>query len=86
MLTATVNFNDLTCKVYIVNYEDTYIISIPELAFSMQMEDKLTDDEMTEEMIIHLFTLFDESESEAAGEAILSVIKAEQGDNNGYKE
>ena len=86
MLTAAVKFNDISCRVYISNVEDTYIISIPVLAFSMQVDEQLTDDEMMEEIIIHLFTLFDENESKTAGKAILTVIRNEQGDNNGYQE
>ena len=43
MLTV-VKFNDISCRVYISNVEDMYIISIPELAFSMQ-DEQLTDDE-----------------------------------------
>ena len=82
MLTAAVKFNDISCRVYISNVED----SIPELAFSMQVDEQLTDDEMMEEIIIHLFKLFDENESKTAGKAILTVIRNEQGDNNGYQE
>ena len=52
----------------------------------MQVDEQLTDDEMMEEIIIHLFTLFDENESKTAGKAILTVIRNEQGDNNGYQE
>ncbi|CAD2078661.1 hypothetical protein GCM10007275_09070 [Jeotgalicoccus coquinae] len=84
MLTQTVKFNGTDCTVYIAEYEETYIISIPELAFSMQMDNNLSDEEMTDELIIHLFTLLDEDESNDAGEAIQSAIKAEQGENNGY--
>lgn len=85
MLTTTVQFSGTGCTVYIAKYEETYIISIPELAFSMQMKSSLTDEEMAEELIIHLFTLLNEDESEHAKEVILSVIRTGQGDNNGDK-
>lgn len=84
MLTQTVKFNGTNCTAYIAEYKKTYIISIPELAFSMQMDNNLGEEEMADELIIHLFTLLDENESEYAGKAIQSAIKAEQGENNGY--
>lgn len=83
MLTLTVKFNGADCTAYIAEYEQTYIISIPELAFSMQMNNNLRGKEMMDELIIHLFTLLDEDESRCAGEAIQTVISAGQGDNNG---
>lgn len=85
MLTTTVQFSGTVCTVYISEYEKTYIISIPELAFSMQMDNSLGDEEMADELIIHLFTLLDEDDSEHAAKVILSVIRTEQGDNNGNK-
>ena len=51
----------------------------------MQVSSDLTEEEMAEELIIHLFTVLDEDESEEASEAILSVIRTELGENNGYK-
>ncbi|CDZ99215.1 hypothetical protein BN1048_00341 [Jeotgalicoccus saudimassiliensis] len=84
MLTQTIKFNGTDCTAYTAKYEDTYIISIPELGFSMQMDSNQSDEEMTEELIMHLFTLLDEDESSYAAEVIQSAIKAEQGDNNGY--
>ena len=85
MLTTTVQFSGTNCTVYIAEYEETYIISIPELAFSMQMHKSLEDEEIVDELIIHLFTLFEEDESEHAAKVILSVISTEQGGNNGNK-
>lgn len=85
MLTTTVQFSGTNSPVYIADYEGNYIISIPELAFSMQMGNSLGGEEIVDELIIHLFTLLDEDESEHAAKAILSVIRTEQGDNNGNK-
>ncbi len=85
MLTTTVQFSGTNSPVYIAEYEENCIISIPELAFSMQMDNSLGDEEIVDELIIHLFTLLDEEESEHAAKAILSVIRTEQGDNNGNK-
>lgn len=85
MLTTTVQYSGTVSTVYISEYEETYIISIPELAFSMQMDNSLGDEEMADELIIHLFTLLDEDDSEHAAKVILSVIRTEQGDNNGNK-
>ena len=85
MLTTTVQFSGISFTVYIAEFEKSYIISIPELAFSMQMANNLVFEEMADELIIHLFTLLDEEESEHTAKAILSVISTEQGDNNGDK-
>lgn len=85
MLTTTVQFSKTECTVYIAEFEGTYIISIPDLAFSMQIDNSLGDEEISDELIIHLFTLFEEDESEHAAKVILSVISTEQGDNNGNK-
>lgn len=85
MLTTTVQFNGTAFTVYIAEFEGTYIISVPELAFSMQTSNNLAFEEMADELIMHLFTLFDEDDSEHAAEVILSVISTEQGDNNGDK-
>lgn len=85
MLTTTVQFNGTAFTVYIAEFEGTYIISIPELSFSMQMNNSLGDEEMADELVIHLFTLLDEDDSEHAAKVILSVIRTEQGDNNGNK-
>lgn len=83
MQTATIQFKDLSCRVYIAEYEDLYIISIPELAFSMAVERSLTDEEIAEEVVIHLFTICGEADCRTAANVIQSVIKTEQGDNNG---
>lgn len=85
MWTATLKFSGTVFKAYIGTFEETYIISIPELSFSMQVSSDLKEEEMAEELIIHLFTVLDEDESEEASEAILSVIRTELGENNGYK-
>ncbi|MGO1923163.1 MAG: YueH family protein [Jeotgalicoccus sp.] len=85
MLTTTVQFSGTNSPVYIAEYEENYIISIPDLAFSMQVDNSLGGEEIVDELIIHLFTLLDEDESEHAAKAILSVIRTEQGDNNGNK-
>ena len=44
MLTQTVKFNGTDCTAYIAEYKKTYIISIPELAFSMQMDNNLGEE------------------------------------------
>lgn len=75
MLTTTVKFNGADYKVFIIEYENLYIISIPDLSFSMQLENDLKDVEMADEIIIHLFTLLDEEISVAASSQILSVIR-----------
>lgn len=75
MLTTTVTFNGAEYKVFIIEHENLYIISIPDLAFSMQLENDLKDIEMADEIIIHLFTLLDEEISVAASNQILSVIR-----------
>lgn len=85
MLTTTVQFSGTAFTVYIAESEGSYIISIPELAFSMMMDNNLAFEEMADELIIHLFTLLDEDESEHAAKVILSVIRTEQGDNDGDK-
>lgn len=75
MLTVTVTFNRADYKVFIIEHENLYIISIPDLAFSMQLESDLADTEMADEIIIHLFTLLDEESSITVSTQILSVIR-----------
>ena len=75
MLTTTVTFNESEYKVFIIEHENLYIISIPDLAFSMQLENDLGDVEMADEIILHLFTLLNEEISIAVSSKILSVIR-----------
>ncbi|MDW8564539.1 YueH family protein [Staphylococcus shinii] len=63
MKVKKINFNDIQANVYI--YENVvnqlFLIVIPEINWSLEVESTLNEDDMKEELVIHLFTLLDES-------------------------
>ncbi|MGD6885536.1 YueH family protein [Staphylococcus shinii] len=63
MKVKKINFNDIQTNVYI--YENVvnqlFLIAIPEINWSLEVESTLNEDDMKEELVIHLFTLLDES-------------------------
>ncbi|MGJ7586836.1 YueH family protein [Staphylococcus shinii] len=63
MKVKKINFNDIQANVYI--YENVvnqlFLIAIPEINWSLEVESTLNEDDMKEELVIHLFTLLDES-------------------------
>lgn len=63
MKVKKINFNDIQANVYI--YENVVnqllLIAIPEINWSLEVESTLNEDDMKEELVIHLFTLLDES-------------------------
>ena len=63
MKVKKINFNDIQPNVYI--YENVvnqlFLIAIPEINWSLEVESTLNEDDMKEELVIHLFTLLDES-------------------------
>ncbi|MDW8570638.1 YueH family protein [Staphylococcus shinii] len=63
MKVKKINFNDTQANVYI--YENVvnqlFLIAIPEINWSLEVESTLNEDDMKEELVIHLFTLLDES-------------------------
>ena len=59
-------------------YEDTkaeiYLIAIPELNWSLEIDTTLNEDDINDELVIHLFTLLDESTATKIGTDIVRLI------------
>ncbi len=47
-----------------------YLIVIPDLNWSIEIESSLNEDDIKEELVIHLFTLLDESTAEQIADVI----------------
>ncbi len=76
MKIRNINFNNVRSRVYIYeNSEDAlYLIAIPELNWSLEVDITLNEDDLKEEIVIHLFTLIDESLANTIAEDIIERI------------
>ena len=76
MKVKKINFNDIQANVYI--YENVvnqlFLIAIPEINWSLEVESTLNEDDMKEELVIHLFTLLDESTASDFADDIVKWI------------
>ena len=76
MKVKKINFNDIQPNVYI--YENAvnqlFLIAIPEINWSLEVESTLNEDDMKEELVIHLFTLLDESTASRFADDIVKWI------------
>ncbi|MBO3066222.1 YueH family protein [Staphylococcus shinii] len=76
MKVKKINFNDIQPNVYI--YENVvnqlFLIAIPEINWSLEVESTLNEDDMKEELVIHLFTLLDESTATRFADDIVKWI------------
>ncbi|MBF0812667.1 YueH family protein [Staphylococcus xylosus] len=76
MKVKKINFNDIQANVYI--YENVikqlFLIAIPEINWSLEVESTLNEDDMKEELVIHLFTLLDESTASHFADDIVKWI------------
>lgn len=76
MRVKKINFNDVQANVYI--YENAvnqlFLIAIPEINWSLEVESTLNEDDMKEELVIHLFTLLDESTASHFADDIVKWI------------
>ncbi|MEC5300601.1 MULTISPECIES: YueH family protein [Staphylococcus] len=76
MKVKKINFNDIQANVYI--YENVvnqlFLIAIPEINWSLEVESTLNEDDMKEELVIHLFTLLDESTATRFADDIVKWI------------
>lgn len=59
-------------------YEDTkaeiYLIALPELNWSLEIDTTLNEDDINDELVIHLFTLLDESTATKIATDIVRLI------------
>lgn len=76
MRVKKINFNDVQANMYI--YENAvnqlFLIAIPEINWSLEVESTLNEDDMKEELVIHLFTLLDESTASRFADDIVKWI------------
>ena len=76
MKVKKINFNDIQANVYI--YENVikqlFLIAIPEINWSLEVESTLNEDDMKEELVIHLFTILDESTASHVADDIVKWI------------
>ncbi|AID43196.1 YueH family protein [Staphylococcus xylosus] len=71
-----INFNDIQANVYIYEnvVEQLFLIAMPEINWSLEVESTLNEDDMKEELVIHLFTLLDESTASDFADDIVKWI------------
>ncbi|EJX17828.1 hypothetical protein SOJ_21170 [Staphylococcus sp. OJ82] len=59
-------------------YENTeaevYLIALPELNWSLEIDTTLNEDDINDELVIHLFTLLDESTATKIATDIVKLI------------
>ena len=75
MRTASLKINNTLSTVYIMDYDNSYIISIPDITFSMKVNQEVTEEELFEEVVMYLFAFMDQDESETASSIICSAIR-----------
>lgn len=75
MKTTSLKINNETVIVYLMIYDEFYIISIPDLAFSMKVSQEESEEVLFEEIVMHLFTFMNEDESEAAALNISQAVR-----------
>jgi len=58
-----ISLNGVTVRSYIYKNDDADVLlmAIPDLNWSLEIDTSLNDDDIKEELVIHLFTLLDES-------------------------
>ncbi|MBE6179196.1 YueH family protein [Staphylococcus xylosus] len=76
MKVKKINFNDIQANVYIYEnvVEQLFLIAMPEINWSLEVESTLNEDDMKEELVIHLFTLLDESTASDFADDIVKWI------------
>ncbi|MGW7888095.1 YueH family protein [Staphylococcus xylosus] len=76
MKVKKINFNDIQANVYIYEnvVEQLFLIAMPEINWSIEVESTLNEDDMKEELVIHLFTLLDESTASDFADDIVKWI------------
>lgn len=76
MKVKKINFNDIQANVYIYEnvVEQLFLIAMPEINWSLEVESTLNEDDMKEELVIHLFTLLDESKASHFADDIVKWI------------
>lgn len=78
MKISSIDCNDMHSNIYI--YENTkaeiYLIALPELNWSLEIDTTLNEDDINDELVIHLFTLLDESTAtEIAADIVKSILE-----------
>ena len=58
-----ISLNGVTVRSYIYknDNDEVLLLAIPDLNWSLEIDTSLNDDDIKEELVIHLFTLLDES-------------------------
>lgn len=76
MKVKKINFNDIQANAYIYEnvVEQLFLIAMPEINWSLEVESTLNEDDMKEELVIHLFTLLDESTASHFADDIVKWI------------
>ena len=72
MLQIQTSINDARMPVFIFPHEErnTYIISIPDMNFSLEYSRDLSEADQAEEIVLHLFNVMDEETCEAVARDI----------------
>ncbi|WP_325971931.1 YueH family protein [Staphylococcus equorum] len=73
---SNIDCNDVHSNLYI--YENTeaevYLIALPELNWSLEIDTTINEDDINDELVIHLFTLLDESTATKIATDIVKLI------------
>lgn len=76
MKISNIDCNDVHSNLYI--YENTEaevcLIALPELNWSLEIDTTLNEDDINDELVIHLFTLLDESTATKIATDIVKLI------------
>ncbi|ANQ63810.1 hypothetical protein AVJ22_03700 [Staphylococcus equorum] len=76
MKISNIDCNDVHSNLYIYeNAEaEVYLIALPELNWSLEIDTTLNEDDINDELVIHLFTLLDESTATKIATDIVKLI------------
>lgn len=71
-----IQYNDIKSHVYIYDNKvgQCYMIALPDLNWSLEIDMSLNDDELKEEIVIHLFTLLDEETASRIADDLIQWI------------
>lgn len=75
---SNIDCNDVHSNLYIYENKkaEVYILALPELNWSLEIDTTLNEDDINDELVIHLFTLLDESTAtKIATDIVRSILE-----------
>ena len=72
--TSSIEGQCLPVFIHEAHSRGTFIISLPDIHFSIEYPQSLTEEEQIETLVLHLFSMMDENQAEAVAGDIVHAI------------